>query len=373
MTRLGRNSGRNLFVVAGCAMLLTACSGGGGTSIDVGTPPSPSVTSPPTGWALAFAPQVTFTTGTNPAGTALGDVNGDGTLDLAVTNFFSGTISVLLNTTAPGAATPNFATQVQFGTGVTGGATRVAMGDVNGDGKLDLAVDNEYNNNVWVLLNTTALGAATPSFATQVQFPSGTPGDDPYAVALGDVNGDGKLDVAVANYNSGTVSVFLNQTALGAATPSFSAQIQFSTGNGASSVRLGDVNGDGKVDLAVSNPFGNTVSVLLNTTASGATTPSFATLASCAVGSSPTAVALGDVNGDGKEDLMVSNFFSDTVSVLLNTTAPGATTPSFASQVPFSTGSGANDVALGDVNGDGKLDVAVPNWNSGTVSVLLNQ
>jgi predicted nucleotidyltransferase len=354
-------------------------------------------------------------------------VNGDGTLDLAVTNFFSGTISVLLNTTAPGAATPNFATQVQFGTGVTGGATRVAMGDVNGDGKLDLAVDNEYNNNVWVLLNTTALGAATPSFAgpvsfttgispfavalgdlngdgkldltvpnfrdntfsvmlnttalgaatpsfaTQVQFPSGTPGDDPYAVALGDVNGDGKLDVAVANYNSGTVSVFLNQTALGAATPSFSAQIQFSTGNGASSVRLGDVNGDGKVDLAVSNPFGNTVSVLLNTTASGATTPSFATLASFAVGSSPTAVALGDVNGDGKEDLMVSNFFSDTVSVLLNTTAPGATTPSFASQVPFSTGSGANDVALGDVNGDGKLDVAVPNWNSGTVSVLLNQ
>ena len=302
---------RDSIVAAMVCLLLTACidNGGGGTSATPSTTPTP--------WVLAFATQVSFTTGIDP--------------------YF------------------------------------VALGDLNGDGKLDLAVPNFRNSSFSVMLNTMALGAATPSFATQVQFASGAPGvDDPYTVALGDVNGDGTLDVAVANFTSGTASVFLNQTAMGSVTPSFTAQIQFSSGSGASSVALGDVNGDGKVDLVVANWMGNTVSVLLNTTAPGALAPSFATLVSFAVELTPNFVALGDVNGDGKVDLAVTNFVSGTVSVLLNTTAPGAITPSFATQVPFGTGNGPNAVALGDVNGDGKVDLAVANWNSNTASVLLN-
>ena len=88
-----------------------------------------------------------------------------------------------------------------------------------------------------------------------------------------------------------------------------------------------DVNGDGKPDLIVTNYYSNTVSVLLNTTAPGATTASFAAQTTFATGIHPRSVAVADVNGDGKPDLIVANVGSNTVSVLLNTTAPGRPTP----------------------------------------------
>ena len=302
-----------------------------------------------------------------PRFVAVADLNGDGKPDLIVANLNSNTVSVLLNTTAPGASTPSFAAQRAFPTGAY--PRSVAVADVNGDGKPDLIVANQGSNTVSVLLNTTAPGAIIPSFAAQLTFATGS---YPESVTAADVNGDGKPDLSVANYGSNTVSVLLNTTAPGATTPSFAAQTTFATGSAPHFLAAADINGDGKPDLIVANDGSYSVSVLLNTTALGATTPSFAAQQTFATGSHPTSVSATDVNGDGKPDLIVANFSSNSLSVLLNTTAPGAATPSFAAQQTFATGSGPGRVTAADVNGDGKPDLIVVNLNSNTVSVLLN-
>src|SRR5437762_975255 len=318
---------------------------------------------------LSFAAKQDFPTSITPVSVTVGDLNGDGKLDLVVANQTSNTVSVLLNTTAPGAATPSFAAKQDFTTGTP--PVSVTVGDVNLDGKLDLAVANSNSNTVSVLLNTTAPGAATPSFAAKQDFNTGT---TPRSVTVSDVNLDGELDLAVANVNSNTVSVLLNTTAPGAATPSFAAKQDFATGTTPVSVTVGDLNLDGKLDLAVANLNSNTVSVLLNTTAPGAATPSFAAKQDFATGTSPPSRPSCDLNLDGELDLAVANANSNTVSVLLNTTAPGAAIPSFAAKQDFVTGTGPGSVTVGDLNGDGKLDLAVANFGFGvnTVSVLLN-
>ncbi|WP_333276696.1 VCBS repeat-containing protein [Microcoleus sp. N9_A2] len=207
-----------------------------------------------------------------------------------------------------------FAPKVDFTTG--GGPRSVSIGDFNGDGKPDLAVANLISNSTSILLNTTT-NATTPTFATKVDF---TTGSGPYSVSIGDFNGDGKPDLAVANFRGNTTSILLNTTATNATTPTFATNVDLNTGNNPYSVSIGDFNGDGKPDLAVANLFGNTTSILLNTTATNATTPTFATNVDLNTGNNPYSVSIGDFNGDGKPDLAVANFNSKTTSILLNNT-----------------------------------------------------
>ncbi len=271
---------------------------------------------------VTLAGKTDFATGSQPESVTAADLNGDGKPDLIVANVVSDTVSVLLNTTAPGATTPSFGAQTTFATGLN--PLSMTAADLNGDGKPDLIVANYNSNTVSVLLNTTAPGATTPSFAAQQTFATGT---EPRFVTAADLNGDGKPDLIVANLSSNTVSVLLNTTAPGATTPSFAAQQTFATGSAPASVTAADLNGDGKPDLIVANRSANTVSVLLNTTAPGATTPSFAAQTAFATGTLPESVTAADLSGDGKPDLIVANGNSNTVSVLLNTTVPGPPPP----------------------------------------------
>jgi len=318
----------------------------------------------------SFDAKVDFTTGTNPYGVAIGDLDGDGKLDLAVSNFGSSTVSVFLNISTVGTITTgSFATKVDFATGAN--PECVAIGDLDVDGKPDLVVANAGSATISVLRNISTTGSINAgSFAAKVDFATGT---NPWGIAIGDLDGDGVPDLAVTNGSSATVSVFRSKVVVGAINAgSFAAKVDFTTGTTPQGIAIGDLDGDGKADLVVSNFGSNTVSIFQNTSTTGSiTTASFATKVDFTTGSSPNGVAIGDLDGDGKADLAVSNFGSATVSVFRNISTTGSiTTGSFVTKVDFSTGTMPFAVVIGDLNGDGKADLTVSNYGLNTISVL---
>lgn len=300
--------------------------------------------------------------GKTPKSIASADLNGNGMPDLITANSGGATVSVLMNSN--GIA---FADQLTFRVG--NGPSAVTAADINSDGEPDLVVANQNSNNVSVLLNTTPIGSATPTFAAQSTF---NVGGGPVSVSVKDMNSDGKPDIVVANGTDGTISILLNTTSPGATTPSFSTQQTFAVVGGVVSATVADVNHDGKPDLIVANKSTNTVSVLLNTTAAGSTSLSFAAQSTFSVGNGVASVTADDINGDGKPDIIVPNESDNTVSVLMNTTAAGAASASFTGQRVFDVNIGPVSVKMADVNGDGKADMIVSDSGSDMVSVLLN-
>jgi hypothetical protein len=197
----------------------------------------------------------------------------------------------------------------------------VSVADVNRDGKLDLLVTSGGNNRLGVLL-----GNGDGTFQAAVIYSSG--GIAPYGVAAADVNGDGNPDLLVANMcNIGCTSGSAN-VLLGNGDGTFRAAMGYdSGGTGARSVAVADVNGDGKPDLLVANFFYNTVGTLLGN--GDGTFQAVKTYGSG--GSHATSLALVDVNGDGEPDVVVTNgagtnYAKGAVGVLLNNT-PSCTTP----------------------------------------------
>lgn len=296
---------------------------------------------------LCFNSVDTFAVGSQPWSVINADFNGDGKIDLATANSISNNVSVLLGT---GAGDFGFAVNFSVGTN----PKSIISADFNGDGKKDLATANNTSNDVSILL-----GTGTGSFGTAVSYTVGN-NPNPFSLTSADFNGDLKVDLAVANANTNDVSILLGNGA-----GSFSAPTNFTVGTPGCnpvSITSADFNGDGIIDLAVANYIANNVSILL-----GTGTGSFGTAVNFVVGTRPYSIISFDFNGDSKKDLAVANNVSNDVSVLL-----GTGTGSFGLAVNFPTSnSNALSVTNADFNGDAITDLAVGNSGSGNVSVLL--
>ena len=180
----------------------------------------------------------------------------------------------------------------------------LAAGDLNGDGWKDIVttIRNDLDNKSFVSI---LFGVGDGTFWSPVDYEVGK---NPTAVEIGDITGDGLLDIIVANGGANTLSVLGN---LGDGT--FESLPKLFVGSGPSDLALGDLNGDGHLDIVTSNATDGTVSVLLSNGAGG-----FRDQLVCPVGDSPSAVALGDVDNNQRVDVIVANSGDDTINVLLN-------------------------------------------------------
>jgi len=304
-----------------------------------------------------FSSMVDFTTGMGPRFVSIGDQDGDGRADLAVVNVISSSVSVFRNTGSDGIV--NYTEKVDLATGYS--PQSVSLGDLDGDGKIDLVVANEGSNSISVFHNTSSVG--TINYADKIDI---TTGSKPSSFSIGDLDGDGKADLAVANNFSNTVSVLRNTGSVG--TISYADKVDITAGSAPSSISIGDLDGDGKADLAVTNFGSNSVSVFRNTGISG--TISYADKVDIDTDLNPASVSIGDLDGDGKADLAVANSGNSTISVFRNASSAG--TISYPDKVDINTGLNPASVSIGELDGDGKADLAVSNAGSRNVSVFRN-
>ena len=352
---------------------------------------------PPLG-SLQFAAKADYITGNHPQGIVVGDLNADGQQDVAVAvmgsyaGWLAGSVEGILSAVnwlggdigptsvaiadlngdgkqdvaagGSGGLGTGVSRWLNSGVGTFGGRATygghaersIAIADLNRDGKLDVVAASDLANTVSV-----RLGDGSGAFPSYVDYSPGA-ASTPYSVAVADLNRDGKLDVVTANVVTDNVSVLL-----GDGEGAVAAAVGYSAGTLSApySIAVADLNSDGKLDVITANSGNDSVSVLLGDGAGALAAPE--TYGSGA-SSIPHSVAIGDLNRDGKLDVVTANSGIDNVSVLLGDGVGGLAAP-----VDYSTGTGSSpdSVAVADLNRDGEPDVVTANYN-GTVSVLLN-
>ncbi|HLA68581.1 MAG TPA: FG-GAP-like repeat-containing protein, partial [Bacteroidota bacterium] len=210
------------------------------------------------------------------------------------------------------------------------------------------------------------------SFATRVDF-STSPGASPRGIVVADIDGDGRPDIVVSNPSSGTIGIYRNISSVGGIqSNSLAARVEYSLGSTPTGIASGDLDGDGDLDLAVTDTSGAKVYVWQNASVPG--TIDTASVSSYSVGTKPFGVAIADLDGDGKPDVVTANKGGNNVSILRNTSSGGSV--SFAGPTNVSTGgsSAPVDLAIADVDNNGifEPDIITANSGNNTVTVLQN-
>ena len=313
----------------------------------------------------SFSPVIPSVGGLNAPSDVVGaELNGDGRMDLVVANTGANRVAIYFRTTLgayPGAPS------ISLGNATTGSPVSVAVADLDRDGDLDVVSANAATNNVTIWY-ATAPGAFSPSPSVVLGGPGLTQG--PSSVAIGDLDGDGKLDIACANLAGNSLSVFLQQPGGGfLGTPTFTLATS-GYPVAPSHLEIADVNGDGWRDLVAADG-GNDLTAWIWEPSSGRFASQPIVLGSGGSLASPTCVAAADFDGDGDLDLAATNGGGDDVAVFQQ--IGGASYDLAAADVvlgsPLSTPNLAA-IAVADLDGDGDLDVVSANPGSSTLAIF---
>jgi hypothetical protein len=292
----------------------------------------------------------------------LADLDGDEILDAALSAPGGGNLIVLLMGNGAG----GFGAQANLGNGgigLNGYMNALAIGDFNGDGRPDIVATNlGYGYSVFL-----GIGGGSFGFPQNATLPA-----SPNAVVVADLNGDGTLDLVIPLGTVGASPDHMVGVLIGNGLGAFSASSNVTVGLYPIGAAVGDLNSDGTRDIATVNYTDGSVSVLLGngTGAFGAAT-SFDVKGNSPAPNgflNPNAIALGDLNADGKHDIVVSTYQSQSIAALFGDGAGHFSSPSF-----FSGGSYPSSISLGDLNIDGQPDIVSTNMVSDDLSVYLNR
>jgi hypothetical protein len=306
-----------------------------------------------------FAPRRSYTARNAPSAIATADIDSDNDLDLVVANDAGGAagqISVLL-----GNGDGTFAVPTNTGNGIGILPRGIALADLDKDGNLDAAVANYTSGTVGVLLGNGD-GTFDPSVGTTV-------GVNPYGIVVADFNEDGKVDIATANNGEARVGILIN-TSSGAGVVSFATVAKIAVQAGSIELAVADLDDNTHADLAVANSTANTTSILL-----GSGTGAFAAAVSYDVGVTPRAISIVDVDQDGKLDVLASNLgqlngvitVDGTISLLR-----GVGNGALETAITLPTVVAPMWITTADFDNDEKLDLAVLSRDIGFLQILLD-
>jgi Flp pilus assembly secretin CpaC len=316
----------------------------------------------------SILPSTSYNVGHGPIALTAADFRNVGQLDIAVVNEIDNSLTILVN---QGAGTFLASTGSPIPLGTTTGRTvpaiapSIASAILTTSGFHDLLVTDPVTDTVEVLLSN-----GDDTFTPPSRIPVGR---QPSAIVTGDFNADGNQDFAVTNFTDNTFSLFLGN-GQGAFTEASGSPFALpSPAAGPIAMTAADFDSDGHLDLAIVNQTTSDVSILLgNVDSKGNPTFTQATSGQggspIAVGKSPVAIATGDLNNDSHPDLVVVNQADNTVSVLLGN---GNGTFTAATNSPLATGQAPTAVTISDFNADGNLDIAVTDPQTDSVSVFL--
>ena len=311
--------------------------------------------------SAAFSPKTDYASGTNTRHVEITDLDNDGKSDVLALNTGSNNLSVFRNISSSGTISLNTRQDFYTGNGTTG-AANLCTGDFDGDGKKDIAltVSNQFvGDSIFLFRNTSTIGTISLAARVRVSVPPGS------GMVIGDVNSDGKPDLVVPTASLGTISIYRNTSTPGNIT--FAARVDIPVSASNTRLALGDIDSDGKIDIAVSEPLFNLISVFRNTSTIAAI--SFAPKVNYSVGSQIWGIAVRDLNSDGKPEI-IGQSSSNAVIVLKNNSTSGSVLLDPAVSFPGPSG-GSGNITVSDIDGDGRPDVAV-NMGSVAFSLLRN-